>query len=138
VNRGKAKTPGGVEEFVLTFAVTGLSRATASAKFRIWRAGRAREPFVIVTQLPQAEYDGPSITEAANFALDACRGRVGPRFTYIEHYNRASYGLDVYEPSFNRIEFEYVGAFSIRGTPSVGIAEICAATGLTEQEVLRL
>jgi hypothetical protein len=131
-------SPGTGEEFVLSFHVTGLSQGSASAKFRIFETARGR--VVIATQLPQSEYAGLSVSEAAGFAIAACLRRLGPEgFIYLEHYNRHSYGLDVYEPTFNRILFAVeAGEVVIQGNPEIAIEDVATLTGLLLHEVRRL
>lgn len=132
---------------VLAFGAPGLRPPSASARFRAWTTRTGT--FVIATQLPETEYTGPSITDAAEFAVRAMVQRFGRNLTYVEHYNRASYGLEICDPTFNRIEFVASAnagrraaapeiEIAIVGRPAMTVQEIAQATGLAESTVWAL
>lgn len=95
---------------------------------------------VVATQPPKDECEGLTITQAEKELLACLVHRIPGTWTFIEHYNRASHGLDYYDPTFHQVEFQVDSSrrVTVKGNVLLGYSSVAQLTGLTISEVLGL
>lgn len=123
------------EEYDLTYSapVEGQLRIV-HVTIRVFDSSQGK---VVVATQPFIDEDAVTITHTQRELIELLYARYGG-YIHIEHYNNRSFGLDCFQPAWNRVFFEIQQDLKARiiANPPMGIDLVSNVTGLSVPELL--